>query len=317
MARSGGFAMAASSTNGGASSPSDARIEETAGSSLSSTAAASASKSPASSSYTRLPFGRRTCEPPKRWTEADMSVGVPAVDLEAEHRLPSPEHVFVREKPGRLEVIGLVLPRAAASHLHPVVARARPHRPGLNVDVVGPAGRPVVAGALAVVILPRRAETLGEIAGAEQIARDDRGVGLEDVAHLQLERFGFDAGIDVVISFGGRELALHFLPGRAHHIREGVGPLQRAGHEVGDGAVVARSADDDDKRVHLVVETDFHQPPEAELLQLGILIGADDEVVRLVQLDAFEDVLPDVAEVELEAGKAVRDRRGWQRARRV
>src|SRR5205823_10351382 len=49
----------------------------------------------------------------------------------------------------------------------------------------------------------------------------------------------------------------------------------------------------------------------------GILIGADDEVVRLVQLDAFEDVLPDVAEVELEAGKAVRDRRGWQRARRV
>src|SRR6478752_7379428 len=116
-------------------------------------------------SYSRLPFGTNRCRPVPlctRWEAGEVgadtpnsSVMISTLDDESQQSLPVPEQLLVADLRGIGWVVGPVLLGLAAAS-HPVVAGAHTGGGGLDVHVVGPAGRPVVATAFAVVVLPGR-----------------------------------------------------------------------------------------------------------------------------------------------------------------
>src|SRR5262249_5198433 len=142
-------------------------------------------------------------------------------------------------------IVSHVIPRALL--LQPVIALAASVRSWLDVHIVRTAGSPVVTGALTIVVLPRRAEALGELTRLEQLGVDgDAGGGGvvrrcgEDLPQPQLHRERlpmFGDGSVLQRLFKG-EVALDQLALLAPEAHQSVGPL----HE-GRGAGVLGGAE--------------------------------------------------------------------------
>src|SRR5260370_40230355 len=69
--------------------------------------------------------------------------------------------------------------------LQPIVSGARAVDPRLDIDVVGTTGRPIVAGAFPIVVLPGGAEALCQFARLQQFTLDDAGASLKEWSNLE------------------------------------------------------------------------------------------------------------------------------------
>src|SRR5438105_1851020 len=95
---------------------------------------------------------------------------------------PVLEQLLIRHQLLILKVVRYVdlSGRRSSVSLEPVMARACTVDPWLNIDVVRPACSPIVTGAFPVVVLPRRAEALRQLARLQQDVADRSGFGLKE-----------------------------------------------------------------------------------------------------------------------------------------